>query len=551
MGMRRVGLVITLAATGVTITAVALLFDLQHDEPRATRPPTGEAPVPDAGAEDGTDSPSGDGPSVATPGPPVAAVAPVTGEVVDGSGGGAIAGARVCALSDGKVLAETACDGAGTFTLSVPEGRRYTLDASAPGHVHARIQALWTGREIEAEPGMHVRIALERALRIRGTVVDQGGSGLGGASIRSASIHLDTERRSVLHLIEANSAITARTDALGRFEIGEVPPRGRSSFLVGLDGYGDGTLTVDPAAVPPPAEYVVRLSALPVLSGRTVAEDGRLLPGVAVMPLGDLTGLVIPGVPVPTTDAGVFRLPWRERASSVLAWGLGFVPAIAPVRPNDLLRGSLLEVRLQKAIEMRGVVRDDRGLAVEGARVRVHHYDMEADGRPGRLFAPFVRSYEEEPGAEWFLLPEDPGGRVCRPEAATDRDGAFSLAAAGTGKMRTIVQAEREGYIEARAGWTDGSPPMVIELVRAARLVITAVDSRTGARVPEFRVIAVHATAAMVSRTNPASGEPASAFVAPGSLKVTVEAPGYEAEAVTVDLAPGEEFARSLPLRPK
>ncbi len=546
--MRRGMLVVTLVAAGVTITAVMLHRGDREEESRATRPKREPAPEvigtvdPPAEGEQGATATANEGGSP---------LPPISGEVVDATTGDAIAGATVCALAEGKVVAEAIAGAGGAFSLDVLESRRYALNAAAAGHVHAQIQALLAGEDLNAEPGAHVRISLEPALRIRGTVVDQGGSGLGNATIRSASVYLETKERSVLYMVESTSSVMARTDALGRFEISEVPPRGRSRYLVRLDGYDDGMLSVDPAAMPAPPEYVVRLNALPVLAGRIAGEDGRPLPGVAVLPLGEGPGLVVSGTPVLTADDGTFRYAWRPRATSLLAWGFGFIPAIVPVRPNDLLRGSLFEVRLHRAGEIAGVVRDDRGLPVAEARVRVHHYDMLAWGRRGRLFPPFVRAYTEEPGVEWFMLLDDPTGCVCAPEAITDSNGSFLLAGAAPGQVGTFLLADKDGYVEASSGWKEGSPSMFLKLVRAARVVVAAVDARTGEPVPEFRIVVQHPTAAMVSRTNTATGEPTAAFVEPGSLKITVDAKGYVSDTVTVELPPGQELVCRFPLNPK
>jgi protocatechuate 3,4-dioxygenase beta subunit len=546
--VRRNRLLFGFAVAGLAVAAIVLLRGFRTDETRAPRsppePPRFEQPDATGQARGGLPVAAAE----ATPTPRYS----IDGEIIDAADGTPLAQATVYAFMEGKVVAEGRSGADGAFSLDVPEKRRYELAAGAAGHVHSQIHECWTREKIEAEPGGGVRIALERALRIRGTVVDQGARPLAGATLQSCNYFYKWDMGSVAYFVAPTAAAIARTDALGRFEITELPPRGRTTFAVTLDGYGEARLRVDLAAAPVAEEYEVRLDALPVLAGRVVGEDGRPLAGAAAIPLGQVSGFVITAPASSTTDAGVFRIPWRPGFSSLLVWALGCVPSIVPVQPHELLRGSLFEVRLAKAAELRGVVRDDQGLPVAGARVRVHHYEMEAGGLRGRLYAPYLMMFKEDSAMQWHLLFRDPNGCVCIPEAVTDPEGSFHLDVAAYGDVITVLGVEREGYVDALTSWTDGSPPALARLVRAARVVITAADARTGALLPRFRVVVANPEASMVDQTNLATGEPMTAFVAPGTLRITVEAEGYQKSDVeTVQLAAGAEFSRRFDLAPK
>lgn len=477
----------------------------------------------------------------ATPGAESDPAAFTGGTVIDLDTGRGVAGATVTAVPvTGGAPRAASADESGSFRLEGLEGE-HRLDAAAPGYSSARLVAVWTKRSLDAEPGNDVRLEVQRAAVVRGRVVDPIGRGLPGARIRATTLTRRNEGRITVTSLPETRGLAAVTDEYGRFELDGVAPLGGTHFAVEREGYRNGWFDFDPTTVPPPAETVVTLEPVAEVKGRVSGTDGRPLSGAAVMPVRFDPSFG--GGARRAGDDGTFALALDEKWTHVLVWAEGHLPAFAPARA-----GETVEVRLRVAAEVRGVVRDDRGQAVPGARVRVHHYVTELDGERGKLASPFVTEIGYGDDLKWALLPHDDTGRMPVVEARTDEVGRFALRAGGRGDMMTVLLVDEPAHVEALATWKEGAPDLVIELVRSARLRVTAVDVRTGEQLQEYSF----SVEVSRGRHGTAKGQregPAEMRLAPGDYAIKVEAPGYLAreERVTA-LRPAEERALRVAL---
>jgi len=552
--MRRAWLLIGVAVVGVGVVAISLgdgpgpSSHPRDASPSKDEPDAARAGVRPAAALEGV-VPEGRGSSTE----PHVDVPPITGLVRDAGSGEPLPDAMVYAMAAGEVIAEAAADPQGEFELAVHGTQRYALDATAPGYAPAGLREIWTDVKYQAEPGDRVEIALELGLAIRGRVVDEAGAGLADALVRGTNFAVRTARRFAGSSMSGTSAIVVRTDAFGHFDMAEVPPQGTTTFRVTCEAYEEAHFSIDASAESKVREYVVRLQCLPLLEGRVVGDDGRPLAGAAIVPLleGMPGGALDAGDIVVSADDGGFRVTWSRRAIALAAWSLDHVPVICRVGPDDLLSAVPLDLRLPRAAEVRGVVRDDLGRPVANARVRVHHYDLGVRRDRGRLVAPFVSSWTwDSERLKWVVQPRDGDGSVAVAEVQTDPNGRFQLTAGGRGDMETGLLVDKEGYVDGVPSWTEASPDLVIDLVRAGRLEVAATDAETAKPVADFRVSAEHPPASMRQwHPNPARGVPVVLFLAPGRVSVVVQAEGYAAETLELDIQPGDQVKRRFALR--
>lgn len=132
-----------------------------------------------------------------------------------------IVGARVEAHRLGRIVARSASDAEGIYSLRVPHDAELRILADGRATV-----ALPAGGELA--PRVH-HVALEEAARVRGTVRDDS-----GAPVAAVAIMLLTGDRSQCTL----------TDAKGEFELAAVPLRAATVFARGPGGGCDRTLHI-------------------------------------------------------------------------------------------------------------------------------------------------------------------------------------------------------------------------------------------------------------------------------------------------------------------
>jgi protocatechuate 3,4-dioxygenase beta subunit len=357
--------------------------------------------------------------------------AAIRGRVVTAASGDPIRNARVSLTADHE-LPPLLTDADGRFAFAALPAGDFTVDASKPGYakgVFGARTAGGAGTAIHLAAGASIEdvvIALARGAAISGSVIDDAGEPVGGASvmIERASIPIGT----------LPSPTVALTDEKGDYRAGSLP-EGRvrvSVFAAARDlvmlPNGGGVMTNGgslgdriyyPGAlkandgepimlqrgeekrgidfvVPARAPRVPRVGAPPrdrgAIGGRVVAANGRTLSGaqVALLPTGateatarfaitDAAGAYL--FVMPQDVAGTFRISARREGYLPAAYGQR-----APGDPGDEVEVGLGEVRssidiaLERPAAVSGTLYDENGDPVEGATIRAIAVRA-ADGR--------------------------------------------------------------------------------------------------------------------------------------------------------------------------
>jgi len=207
-----------------------------------------------------------------------------------------------------SVIAAVEVDAAGGFVLpDLPTPATYEVEVAKPGYAtELRIVALRPGEQ---------RDDLEVLLRrgdgvLTGSVVDTGGSPLGGASIDATDGVTQTRTRSLSDAARA-----------GTFELRDLATPGTYTLTVSVPGYFDQTITV---TLQPEEQrddlMIVMTSGQGSLAGRVTAPDGRAMGGITVtvggadlerttesLSVGEVGTWRVDGLPVPGTYTVTFR----------------------------------------------------------------------------------------------------------------------------------------------------------------------------------------------------------------------------------------------------
>ncbi|MHC4932216.1 MAG: carboxypeptidase regulatory-like domain-containing protein [Planctomycetota bacterium] len=528
-----------LAASAVVVL-LALMFgdeagrrsERSSEGPRET-PATGEpAPGPRLGGE------GAEREEEAT-----ATIPAIEGRVVDAGTGAPIAGAEVVALDGSQVVSRTTTGDGGRFALrGLTRGKRYAIDTIVAEYAGAGLLAIARRKPLEAKAGETVRVELLRGLSVRGRVVDNADRPLQGATVHGLAV-LFTDKGMRHHSVGNHaSAIRTATDAEGHFHLDRVLPTGKSYFAVTLEGYESGSFEIDG----PTGALVVRLDPIPLLRGRVVGPGGRPIPGI---PVGAVAGIQAQA-PVVTAEDGSFVLPWKKRSEFLLVWGEGFVPRILPVSGVE----SRVDVRLQRCVRIRGVVKDDLDRIVEDARVRIHHYLLWRGEERGILASAFLTELTvgdaSASGVTWWLLPHSGRASFPAPEATTDRVGSFALTAGGPGRIVTTLLVEKSGHVAAQPEWTTGAPELIVRLPRVATVEVAAIDAETEHALERFMVRHRRpGSSTSYGSPNAGEGKPLVLELAAGTYDLTVESRGYrpvEIDGVLLEPGARRSFAPAL-----
>ncbi len=453
------------------------------------------AQAPRTGTADGSDvltpPPAPSSPAVsprAVPSP--AALSPATaspaagplvlaGQVVDASGRKPIPDARVWAAAEPGAVVRT--DAEGRFRLAAPGRRRFDLEAVAPGYLRRRV-AIARPQLVSRQVGT---VALARAGRLRGRVVDPQGRPLAGAAVLAIPLGAVGGRA----FSPADPvADRATTDEGGRFELlavrpeqsyevrallaGALPAARRATAddprLTGARGKAevDGGLVLVLAPARAAVGKVQDPAGRPIAGAEAVARPA-LRPGSAVdAPAEDGEPLVRSS---PSDARGVFRLPELPAAEVELAVRrAGYAPAVfaalripaggLPEEPVDLG-----VVTLRPGATLAGRVIDHRGQAVPGGEV-------------------FVLARPASPDAAERAL------HGLKPAAPLAADGRFALDDLAAGApVHLAVRAPGFLIGQVRAVRPPTARPLVIRLEPAADLRGLVVDE-AGEPVPGARV---------------------------------------------------------------
>ncbi len=280
----------------------------------------------------------------------------ITGRVVDGVTGSPIPGAVLVAGSarggDGDApLLELTTGEDGRFALDPPAGTT-TLTVSADGFATLH-------RFLAFTPGtQELTLALDGAVRLRGTVVDRRGAPIAGASL----VATDEESGGRLESKVAHSA------ADGAFEIADAPPgrlvvRAHHATHAGAEleigGLGPGRERDGISLVLPDAG---------VVAGRVVDSTGGAVAGAVVRRVGGGSRSEDRTVEAVTDAAGRYRLdaipPGRQTLVATGEAGTGGVEVEIPEGGE-----AVVDIRVESTWTARGRVTDAAGAPVVGARV--------------------------------------------------------------------------------------------------------------------------------------------------------------------------------------
>ena len=414
----------------------------------------------------------------------------LSGQVIDASGRKPIPNALVRVSEDTGAAVRT--DAEGRFRVEAPGRRRFVLEARAPGFLPKKV-VITRPQLVSRKIGT---LALERAGRLRGRVVDSQGRPVAGAAV--LAIHQSALGGRAFSPSDP-VADQAETDPQGRFELPHVRPGQSYEIRASKAGAFPAaqSATVGDPAIQPRDLTLVLAPARPA-RGKIQDPAGRPIAGAeaAVRPAlrpgsRDDGSAEEAGDPSVQSDAqGVFSLPELPAAEVELSVRRkGYAPAVFPALRISSGRGGngagpvdLGVVTLRPGAPLTGRVIDHRGQAVPGGEVFV----LDRPASPQEM----ERALQ---------------GR--KPTTTAAADGRFSIEDLARGTpVHVVVRAP--GYLAAqvRAIRPPTAKPVVIRLEPEAALRGRVVDE-AGDPVPGAR-IDLHWQAFLPEEPDRPAGEP-------------------------------------------
>jgi protocatechuate 3,4-dioxygenase beta subunit len=373
--------------------------------------------------------------------------APVTGKVLDAGSGRSLADAVLWLDTDPALAVRT--DREGRYTLTGPSKGRLQLEVRAAGFLPRRLTLF--AKDLTS--GRAPTVALERAARVRGSVLGPQGKPLPGAAV--TAVHTSALGFRTFSPLDP-VADRAAAGPAGGFELRQLRAGEEYELRVALPGF-----------FPEARRIVTSRDAAPV----TV----QLQPACAVH------GLLRDPEGHPVAAAQVFvrpaRRPGRERKDRD-----PLPPAIAsdPAGRFSLPESPAAEVDLEarKPGYAPALLRTVRiGPSCKGGSFDLGAVVLNPGARlAGRVVDPGGKAV---PGAEVFLTdqPAVEPARGSKPDAVTGRDGSFALDDLQRGvPVHLFVQAD--GYLgkEVRGVRPPGSGPVLVRLEPAALLQGRVID---------------------------------------------------------------------------
>ncbi len=313
----------------------------------------------------------------------------LTGRVVTGSDltpvpGVAVTVRRGAAGVEEEVSAEALTSADGRFEVLGLTPGAFEFELHAPWGAVVTVQ-----RTVSFEPGADEALfSLMSPARLTGQVLDAAGKAVPGARIALAVTRLagDLEwgRPDELFAQEGESLRTTRADGAGRFELEQVAA-GSKILICAYPAEGNAGSSIQTLRLDEGASHQVelRLAQTTSLSGRVVDPEGRPLPAIQVE-LEIAAGRDRSSFAVDSTDGAgryhfegvpMLRVRVQARADSYRG-GAAWIDLEQSDEVEDLV--------LSPAFVIRGLVVDEDGWAVPGARVRARELAVEEDGERPR-----------------------------------------------------------------------------------------------------------------------------------------------------------------------
>jgi len=465
-------------------------------------------PAPPAEAS-GADQPTGRGAAARLE---LATGVPLRGRVVAAGGRPAIAGAMVWIGPDPGAFALSGPGG--EYALPAGGRERLTIQAVAPGF----LSGAGAVDPADAAAGRGPELALQPAVSAAGRVVDERGAPVAGVAVVASAA---AAGKPVARPPDGSFS-RAATDASGRFELARLRPG--AGYELELTRAGYARLAVPVAELPPgPRVDLGTLVLEPgvVLAGRVTDRRGAPLAGAEVrlrpsagLPSRDRAEALRGRPPDATTgaDGRFFVADLRHgRALDLLTTREGYLPewTLGVEAPSP----EPVKVALGEASRVAGIVTDETGEPVPGARVALRHR------------APPAGTVGVEP--------------VRRAESRTAASGAG-------GEFRFDELTPGAVEIEARAEELLPGPPIPLELAPGTEVAGVEIVLRRGAviegRALDARgepVVDAELRAGPVAATSGADGGFRLAGVPPGVLGLFGRHPEYRRLVQEVHVEPG------------
>ncbi len=393
------------------------------------------------------------------PAPPAGSLV-LSGQVVDEKGRKPIPGALVWASANPDASGRT--DAEGRFQVTAPGNRRFDLEVLAPGYLPKRV--------LVTRPQLVSRkigtLALTRAGKLRGRVVDLKGRPLAGAAVVAISQNALGQRA-----FSPADPVTDRavTDPQGRFELQRVRPE--QSYEVRASRAGTFPAAERATVAEQPRDLTLVLAPAREARGKVQDAAGKPIAGAeaivrpALRP-GSSDNGADNGTGTQSDAQGVFSLPELPAAEVELTVRRkGYAPALLPALriPTGTGPADLGVVTLRPGATLAGRVIDHRGQAVPGGEV--FFLDKPAD--PNEM----ERALKDR-----------------KPAATVAADGRFSIEDLAQGAP-VHVAVRSPGFLiaQARSVRPPTEKPVVIRLEPEAALSGRVVDE-AGAPVPGARI---------------------------------------------------------------
>ncbi|GEM_PF-2016924 len=303
----------------------------------------------------------------------------LSGTVVDGATGRAVAGARIRMISNA---------GGGFSAAESGEDGRYRLDNLAPGHYQVAIDAdgySTSMKRVEGKPGEAIQkdFRIQKGVTVSGRVVDaETGEGVPGASVTPLDPSI---------FLGGKTGVVSGPD--GRFTLEGISPAGFGAvegeegpsssripvpLIVQKSGWEPAQSLVEiPAGNDSLSDVEVKLIRLHVVTGRVVDGKGAPVSGAEIRVLGtDPVGF--PFLADPEEEDEPIRSDAQGRFQASFSFGDGLLvrhPSYAwhvhVVEEAPFLKGgSEVIVRLQRGGTLAGIVLNEDGEPLVGEPVR-------------------------------------------------------------------------------------------------------------------------------------------------------------------------------------